>query len=137
MQRLNNTRFSLLTPTSQLPVEQRPEHIPGARKRKRDEFESHTYKILPNSNTTTENMDKKYAPIAPNFEQEQIVIKTDKVIEGRSENLKDSIKQKSEKMLKFKSITQNVDNYVELDEKVIDLENINDYGVSNGKIFKL
>jgi len=131
-----NTRYSLFTPSIQKTVPQKPEHVPGSKKRKRDAFEVQTYKILPDLTPTIETKDKTYAPLPSTFEQEQVVVKTEKVLEMRSESLRDTIKMKSDKMLKFKSITQNVDSYVELDEKLVDLNNIRDYSMDNGILFE-
>lgn len=133
MQRPTTQRYSLFTPSVSRPPVQQAEKIAGSKKRKRETFEIQTYKILPEIAPIPENIDKKYAPPVPTYEQEQIVVKADKALEVRSENLKDNIKSRSDKMLKFKSITQNVDSYVELDEKVIDLSSIKDYGYNNGK----
>lgn len=126
-------RYSLFTPLTQRAPAQPVDPIPTSKKRKRDTFEVQAFKILPDMAPVVENIDKKYVPITSTYEQEQIVVRTDKALETRSQTLKDSIKAKSDKMLKFKSITQNVDSYVELDEKVIDLTNIKDYGMNNGK----
>jgi len=128
-----NNSYSLFTPSLQRPVRQKPEHVPGSKKRRRDAFEYQTYRILPDVTAPNESMDKKYAPSVSTFvEQEQTIIKTDKALEMRSENLKDNFKVKSEKMIKFKTITQNVDSYVELDEKLVDLINVKDFSSDNG-----
>ncbi len=129
-----NNSYSLFTPSLQRPIRPKPEHVPGSKKRKRDAFEYQTYRILPDVTAQNESIDKKYAPSVSSFiEQEQTIIKTDKVLEMRSEHLKDNFKVKSEKMIKFKTITQNVDSYVELDEKLVDLINVKDFSSDNGK----
>ena len=81
MQKTPIQRFSLFTPTVQRAPVQPTDPIPTSKKRKRDTFEIQAFKILPDLAPVAENIDTKFVPITSTYEQEQIVVKTDKALE--------------------------------------------------------
>ena len=101
-------------------------NIGGARKTKRDVFESFN-DVLPEiyDNFGGSNFQQTYS------EPDPYVLKNDKRLELKSNQLKDTLRSKSEKLMKFKAITENIEFFIDLDEKYIDFENIRDHQSSS------
>jgi len=124
-------RVSLITPKPTFQAGGGNEPEATTKKRGRSQFELSTYKILPDIPNIVDQSNTNFALNPQAYEKEQILIKVDKELDKRSQNLQDMIKSRSEKMVKYKTITQNIDTYIELDEKIVDIKNLKDETATN------
>lgn len=125
-------RFSLITPRSFDPTP--TSQINQSKKRTRDQFEAPQTKPLPVFNdpiaplsfqkTTT------FRPTAVQPPQELHKYKHEKLTESQATALMAGLRSKSEYNLKYTSVSQVVEQYMELDQKFADLKYIQDFSAS-------
>lgn len=124
-------RFSLITPRPMvnLPTSQDA----SKRKRTREEFEAAQMKPIHSYHNPISQESILKVPVLEkksNPPEELYQYKHEKIIESQTQSLLETQRFKSENNLKYKSVSQVVEQYMELDEKYTDLKHIKDVSAS-------